>query len=127
MKDYKNYYIISESPEFVYLGLTKQETITLWTGYEAEMIGVEGTEFSMWNESIVGKILELIPNKKIVQQWYFGDQEEESIVIMKLHPHKKGTSIELTHSNIPDEDYENMVDGWNETYMAELKSFYEGE
>ncbi len=128
MKDFKKYYIINESPELVYLALTRQDTITLWTGFEAEMIDVEGTEFALWNENIVGKNLEFIPNEKIVQQWYFGEQDADSIVTMKLHTKGKGkTSLELTHTNIPDEDYDNMVAGWNDTYMGGLQAFYEGE
>ena len=41
--------------------------------------------------------------KKIVQQWYFGEQKEESNVTIKLHPSEEGTSVELKHINIPDE------------------------
>jgi activator of HSP90 ATPase len=83
----------------------------------------------MWDGSIVGKVLELEPGKKIVQQWYFGDESTEtpSVVTIKLHLDKSGTSVEVRHTNIPDEDYNDIVDGWNETYMAELADFYEGE
>ena len=83
-----------------------------------------GSEFSMWENSIVGKNLEFEPGKKVVQQWYFDEQEEPSIVTIKLHPHKKGTSLELTHTNIPDSEYTAIVDGWNETYIASLIEFY---
>ena len=61
----------------------------------------------------------------MVQQWYFGDQEEPSIVTIKLHPHKQGTSAELLHTNIPDEAYGEMVEGWNQNYFGLLISFYE--
>ena len=63
--------------------------------------------------------------KKIVQEWYFGDQEEESIVTIKLHPHQEGTSIELRHTNIPDDDYQDIIDGWNTVYFGSLRDFYE--
>jgi activator of HSP90 ATPase len=87
------------------------------------MVAEAGTEFSLWEDSIVGKNLSFEENKKIVQQWYF-DQEEESIVTIKLHPHKRGTSVELIHSNIPEEDYENITDGWNTDYFGSLIDFY---
>jgi activator of HSP90 ATPase len=123
MKDYKKYYIISASPEEVYLALTNELTLTLWTGAKAQMVAEAGTEFSLWEDSIVGKNLSFEENKKIVQQCYF-DQEEESIVTIKLHPHKRGTSVELIHSNIPEEDYENITDGWNTDYFGSLIDFY---
>ena len=125
MKDYKKYFIIPALPEEVYLALTLPATLQLWTGEEAEMSTEPGSEFSLWERSIVGKNLEFETSKKIVQQWYFGDQEEPSIVTIKLHPHKQGTSAELLHTNIPDEAYDEMVEGWNNNYFGLLISFYE--
>ena len=125
MKDFKKYFTIpSAEPEDVYLALTLPATIQLWTGEKAEMSTEPGSEFSMWENSIVGKNLEFEAGKKVVQQWYFDEQEEPSIVTIKLHPHKKGTSLELTHTNIPDSEYTAIVDGWNETYIASLIEFY---
>ena len=74
MKDYKKYYIIPAPPEEVYLALTNEATIMLWTGDKAEMKAEAGTEFSMWDGSIIGKNIEFEESKKIVQQWYFDDE-----------------------------------------------------
>jgi uncharacterized protein YndB with AHSA1/START domain len=125
MKDYKNYYIIGSSPEEVFIALTNPATLQLWTGEPAIMSTEPGSEFSLWEDSIEGKNISFEPGKKIVQQWYFGGQEEESIVTILLHPHKQGTSAELRHSNIPDEAYQDIVDGWNDVYFASLINFYE--
>jgi len=124
MKDFKKYYTIPAPPEEIYLALTNPLSIQLWTGEPAEMSTEVGSEFSLWSGSIAGKNLEFEENHKIVQQWYFGDQPEESIVTIILHPHKTGTSIELKHSNIPDEEYDDFVDGWNDSYFAELLDFF---
>ena len=124
MKDFKKYYTLPAPPQEVYLALTVPATIYLWTGEEAEMSSEPGSEFSLWDGSIVGKNLEFEEGKRIVQQWYFGEQEEPSIVTMKLHPVKEGTSVELKHTNIPDEDYEDIVDGWNSSYFGSLQDFY---
>src|ERR1041384_6782738 len=113
MKDFKKYYVIAASPEDVYLALTTASTIHLWSGEEAEMSTDPGSEFSLWEGSIVGKNLEFDPGKKIVQQWYFDSQQEESIVTIKLHSAPQGTSVELKHINIPDEDFDDIIDGWN--------------
>jgi activator of HSP90 ATPase len=125
MKDYKKYFIISAPPEDVYLALTNPLTIHLWSGEEAVMSEEPGSEFSFWEGSIVGKNLEFEQNKKIVQEWYFGEQSEKSIVTIKLHPDTKGTSVELRHTNIPDEDYNDIVDGWNDAFFGSLQDFYD--
>jgi len=126
MKDFKKYYTLPAPPREVYLALTNPAIIQLWTGGKAEMSTEPGTEFSLWDESITGKNLEFEKDKKIVQQWYF-NQEEPSVVTIKLYPHKSGTSIELRHTNIPDEEYEDVAEGWNDSYFAALDEFYEEE
>jgi len=124
MKDYKKYYSIQADAEVLYKALTTAATIQLWTGEDAEMSTEVGSEFSLWEGSIVGKNLEFIENKMIKQQWYFDGQDEESIVIIKIHPDGDASSVELRHSNIPDEVYEDIVDGWNENYFGSLMEFY---
>ena len=125
MKDFKKYYIIPAEPEIVYAALTNPLTLQAWTGDEAEMSTEPGSEFSLFDGNIVGKNLEFEEGKKLVQQWYFGEQEEPSIVTIKLHPHKFGTSAELRHTNIPDHDYNDITEGWDEAYFGSLIEFYE--
>ncbi len=124
MKNFNSYYIVPACPEDVYAALTNPLTIQLWTGESAIMSTIPGSEFSMWEGSISGKNLEFEVNKKVVQQWYFGDETELSIVTIKLHPHKQGTSVEVKQTNIPDKDYDDIVEGWNFSYMGSIIDFY---
>jgi len=66
-----------------------------------------------------------VQNEKIVQEWYFGEQEEKSIVTIILRPDRHYTKIELHHTNIPDEAFEDMEHGWNSFYFGSLKEFFE--
>lgn len=125
MKDFKKYFIIPAPPEEVYAALTNPISIRLWTGEDAVMSTVPGTEFSLWTGSIFGKNLEFEENKKIVQQWEFGDQPATSIVTIKLHEHKHGTSVEVNHINIPDDVFEDIAEGWVHAYMASLEEFFD--
>ncbi len=128
MKDFKKYFSIPAPPEDVYNALTHEPTVMLWTGAEAVVDARRDGELSLWEDSIVGRFISLDPDKKIiVQEWYFGEQQEQSIVTIKLHADKKGTSLELRHTNIPDEAYEDMVAGWQDPFMASLIDFYEEE
>ncbi len=124
MKDFKKYYIIPASREDIFNALTNPATIQLWSGDPAEMSKEPGSEFSLWEGWISGRNLAFETGKMIVQEWYFGDQEEASIVTIKLHPHKHGTSAELIHTNIPDEEYINITEGWNHNYFGMLEEFY---
>lgn len=127
MKDFKKYFIIPATPEDVFAALTNTFTIELWTGYKAIMDDQPGTEFSLWDGDITGINLEVIKDKKLVQEWYFGDQVEKSLVTIKLFENKKGTQVELIHTNIPDEDYENITEGWINYYFGAIKEFFEVE
>jgi len=125
MKDFKKYYKINTEAEILFSALTNAATIQLWTGEPAVMEPVEGSSFSLWEDSIVGKNITIVPGKKLVQEWYFGEQEPPSIVTIILHKDKSTTSVELRHTNIPDEIYENITQGWNENYFGALGEFYQ--
>jgi len=127
MRDYKKYFNIPATPEEIFIALTNPFTIELWSGYKAIMDDKEGTDFTLWNGDISGRNLEIEKEKKIVQEWYFGEQDNRSIVTIKIHKKKKGAQIELNHTNIPEEVYDNIIKGWNEYYFGALKTFFEEE
>lgn len=125
MKNYKKYYTLPAPPDEVYLALTNPLSIKLWSGGDAQMSTEVDSEFWLWDGDILGKNLAFEANKKIVQQWYFDGQVEPSIVTIKLHEHQKGTSVELLHTNIPDDSFDEFVEGWDTSYFAELLEFFE--
>lgn len=127
MKNYKKYLYLPAPPDEVYLALTKAQSIQLWTGAEVEFTEEIDTEFSYWDGDIVGKNLEFEHNKKIVQQWYFGDDSEASIVTIKLHIDKRGTSLEFAQTNIPEADYAEFTAGIEEFFLGGLADFFEEE
>lgn len=124
MKDIKRYYILNAEPKDVFNALTNKRMLEIWTGETAEMEPVSGSEFSLWNGSITGVNVDIEENKKIVQRWFFGEDEEESLVTLKIHQHKKGTSVELIHTNIPEEAFENISDGWDNDYFGALNELF---
>lgn len=127
MKNYKKYLYLPAPPDEVYLALTKAQSIQLWTGAEVEFTAAADTEFSYWDGDIVGKNITFEPDKKIVQQWYFGDDSEPSIVTIKLHADKKGTSLEFVQTNIPEADYLEFTAGIEEFFLGGLADFFEEE
>jgi len=114
---------INATPEEVFSAITNRFTIELWSGYQAEMEAVEETEFSIFDGDISGRNLRIVENKLLVQEWYFGDMQEKSIVTIQLNSHKQGTKVTLEHTNIPYEDFDNIQIGWNEYYWGAIKEF----
>ncbi len=125
MKEIHTYYRIKASPEEIYAALTKPFSIALWTGNKTVMSEEEGTEFSLFDGDIVGRNLSFEKDHKIVQEWYFGEQEAKSIVSITLRQDRLYTKIELLHTNIPDEAFEDMQYGWNTYYFGGLREFFE--
>ena len=125
MKELRRYYRIKGTPEEIYAALVNPFAISLWTGSEAKMKEEPGSEFSLYDGDIEGINIAFEQNHKIIQEWYFGDQEDKSIVTITLRPERHFTKIELHHSNIPDEAYEDMAHGWEAYYFGGLKDFFE--
>lgn len=125
MKEIHKYYRIKGTPADIYAAMTNPFSITLWTGADAVMKEEAGTAFSLYDGDIEGMNLEFEKDRKIVQEWYFGDREERSIVTLTLRSDRIHTRVELHHTNIPDEAYEEMVHGWDNYYFGGLKEFFE--
>lgn len=124
MKTIKQSHFINATPEEVYTALTNPLTIELWSGYPAEMQPVEGSEFTLFEGDISGMNLSLIPNRQVVQEWFFGEGQEKSIVTILLKESEKGTRVELEHTNVPDEEWENMEEGWKSYYWGAIKKYF---
>ena len=123
MKDLKRYYTLNAAPKDVYNALTNEKMLEIWTGEPAVMPLEPNTEFSLWGGSILGINVEFEQDKKIVQKWFFGE-EVDSLVTIKMHPHTKGTSLEIKQTNIPDEAFDNISEGWDEDYFGALKELF---
>lgn len=124
MKTFKKTFRINAEPSDVYAALTNPYTIELWSGYPAEMSTEAGSEFSLWEGDITGRNIEFVTDRKIVQEWYFGDQEEKSIVSISIQPEGDNSAVTVEHTNIPDEDFNDIAEGWREYYMGAILGFF---
>lgn len=124
MKTFKKTFKIKAEPSDVYSALTNPYTIELWSGYPAIMSEEPGSDFSLWDGDITGKNVEFVKDKKVVQEWYFGDQSEKSVVTITIYPDKSDSAVNVEHSNIPDGDFADIADGWREYYIGAINSFF---
>jgi activator of HSP90 ATPase len=124
MKNFKKSFKINAEPSDVYAALTNPYTISLWSGYPAEMNEEPGTHFSLWEGDITGLNLEFIRDRKVVQEWFFGEQDAKSIVTITIQPDGENSSVTVDHTNIPDDDFADIADGWREYYMGAIQNFF---
>lgn len=116
---------ITADPEEVFAALTNPFQIEIWSGYPADMKPEIGYVFSLWEGDITGVNLEVKPNRSLVQEWFFGEQEEQSIVRITLKKEGGKTLLELTHTNIPADIYDEITEGWREYYLGSVKDMLE--
>lgn len=117
---------IAADPEEVFTALTNPFQIELWSGYPADMKPEIGYVFSLWEGDISGVNLNIVPGKRLVQEWFFGEIPAPSIVTIDLKKGEKSdTLVTLSHTNIPEEVYEEITEGWKMYYLGSLKDMLE--
>jgi len=124
MKTFKKTFKINAEHSDIYSALTNPFTIELWSGYPAVMSDEPGSEFSMWEGDITGKNLEFVQDKKVVQEWFFGDQTEKSVVTIEIKPDGENSLVTVEHTNIPDDDFAEIAEGWREYYIGAIINFF---
>lgn len=124
MKTFSKSFRINAGTDDVYSALTNPVTIELWSGYPAVMSEEPGSEFSLWEGDITGRNIEFVPGRKVVQEWYFGDREEKSVVTITIRPEGGDSVVTVEQTNIPDEDFSNIAEGWREYYIGAIISLF---
>ena len=115
-------YKINASIKEVWNALTDPKIIIKWSGAPAKMNSKQGTKFSLWNKDIWGTNSEVIPDKKLVQEWYGGKWDKPSIVVFQLSEKSSVTTVKLTHNGVPASEVNNFANGWSNYYMGPLKT-----
>jgi activator of HSP90 ATPase len=113
------------SPHRVYEALLSSKQFAAFTKMAAKIEPKAGGAFSMFGGMIVGRTIELVTDKRIVQAWrpatwHAGDY---SIVRFDLKPHGAGTTLELLHKGFPDGDHDSLDSGWHERYWEPLNKY----
>ena len=76
---------------------------------------------------IFGKFLEFEPGKRLVQQWQTTDWPEgypPSRFELTFREVPEGTEVTMVHVNVPEEQEEELADGWNEFYWKPLRRYF---
>ena len=128
MAPIKQRYTIAAPVSKVWDALINPKQINAWGGGPAKMEGKVGTKFTLWGGSIWGKNIEVIPEKKLVQEWYSDDGgkwEKPSIATFTLQSENNTTIVELIHKDVPADVVADIDDGWKAYYLGPLKEYVE--
>ncbi|HSP13899.1 MAG TPA: SRPBCC domain-containing protein [Thermoanaerobaculia bacterium] len=88
-----------------------------------EISGQAGGTFAIFGGHIVGRHIELVPNKRIVQAWRVAnwDPGVYSIAKFELLEHDKGTKLVFDHTGFPVGQAQHLADGWKANYWEPLQ------
>jgi activator of HSP90 ATPase len=94
--------------------------------YSAEIDAIPGGKFSVFDGHIIGRILELVPNQRIVEAWRVVDWPPGvySIARFELKATGSGTQVTFDHIGFPEGLKEHLAKGWQEHYWDALAKYF---
>lgn len=126
MKIIRKVYQINAPQEKVWDALVNPKTIEKWGGGPAKMGDKKGEKFSLWGGDIHGTNLQVLPHKKLVQEWYSSDDPNNATKATFTLTHKNGvTTLILKHEGVSDKNHDSIDEGWDLYYLGEIKKLLE--
>jgi activator of HSP90 ATPase len=115
------------TPHEVYEALMDSRKHAKFTGGQARISRRVGGRFSTYDGYAEGENVELIPNEKIVQTWRASDWPEGhySQVTFSLATSRTGTRLTLVQTGIPNDQYNDIKQGWIDYYWKPMKEMLE--
>jgi activator of HSP90 ATPase len=116
---------LEASPDRIYDALLDAKQFKAITGgFPTEIAAEAGGAFSCFGAHIVGRNVEIVPKRRIVQAWRVATWPEGvySIVRFELKPQQAGTRVILDHTRYPPELREHLAAGWEDHYWKGLRS-----
>jgi activator of HSP90 ATPase len=114
-------------PARVYGALLSSEQFTAFSGLPAKIDARPGGTFSLFGGQVVGRNIDLVPNRQIVQAWRaVGDWPPGtySLVRFDLKPKGAGTAVALEHWGFQEGDFDHLNAGWPPHYWDLMKAYF---
>ena len=97
-----------------------------FTGSPVEISATPGAPFHAFDGVITGTMLQVVPKRLIVQSWrspHWGPADIDSTLILTFLPDPGGGRIELVHTNVVDNDYAGVSQGWEKHYWTPWRAY----
>lgn len=114
--------------EELYEAWMDSEEHAAFSGGEADIKPVEGGKFTAWNGYIWGETIELTPGSRIVQSWRtaeFNEDAPDSNIVVEFEDFDDHTTLTLTHTNLQPGDGDKYKEGWEDSYFAPMRDYYQ--
>jgi activator of HSP90 ATPase len=113
------------TPHEVYETLMDSKKHAAFTGGKASISRRIGGSIMAYDNYITGKNIELVPDKKIVQDWRAVDWPEDyfSRVTFELTAIPQGTRLDFTHADVPEGTEKEFTQGWIDNYWEPMKKY----
>ena len=117
---------IHATPHQLYEALLSSKRFASFSAMDADITAKPGGPFKMFGGMIVGRNIELIPDKLIVQAWRPSHWKPGiySIVRFELKANGSKTTVILDHTGFPAGDFDSLSDGWKLHYWEPLKKLF---
>jgi len=127
MKNIEQEVVFKASTHDVYEALMDSRKHAEFTGDKANISREIGGAFSAYDDYIEGINLDLIQDEKIVQSWRASDWPEGhySTVTFDFEKTEDGTRLTFTQTDVPDEFYDDISQGWYDYYWEPMKQMLE--
>ena len=104
-----------------------KKSFSNFNAMSANIYSTVGGTFSLFDGHIVGRILELVPNQRIVEAWRVVDWPagDYSIVKFELIPQGSGTKLIFDHIGFPEGWKEHLTIGWQQHYWDALTKYFQ--
>jgi hypothetical protein len=80
-----------------------------------------GAPFKAFDGAIGGITLAVAAPRLIVQSWrsiHFKPEDPDSTLILTFAPQGEEGRIDLVHLDVPEQDYQGVIDGWEKFYWT---------
>jgi activator of HSP90 ATPase len=118
------------TPEELYEMYMDAKLHTMLTGDTAKITKKEGAKFTAYGTYILGKNLQLVPGKLIVQSWRGGDWKKtdlDSTFILQFEKKGNDAILNMVHANLPDDQADGIKSGWDDFYWTPWKAHLAGQ
>jgi uncharacterized protein YndB with AHSA1/START domain len=119
---------IKASAKKIFDALTDAKQFSAFSGRApAEIDATAGGSFSCFGGHIVGRNIELVPGKRVVQAWRSAKWAEGvySIVRFELHDESGSAKIVFDQAGFPEDAGPHLETGWTKMYWQPLKAYLE--
>ena len=114
------------SPARLYRMYLDPKQHAAFTGAPVTIAARAGAKFEGFGGALSGTILQVVPNRLIVQSWrstHFGRRDLDSTLVLSFSKVDGGGRIELTHVNVADVDFAGVSEGWSTYYWVPWRRY----